>query len=89
MIDAMPFLRLKFADEHGIDKQIDHICSELVEVSDAFYNEPDISRLAEELADLAQSAITGLYIIERTYGIAVLDVIVRVNEKNISRGYAP
>ena len=86
MIDAMPFLRLKFVDEHGMYKQLQHIRSEMEEVEDAFQN-PSTERLAEELADLAQSCMTALYIIERTHGIHPLDVVVRNNEKNRVRGY--
>lgn len=51
----MKFLRLKFADKNGLFKQIEHVRSELQEVEQAYLNEPDISRVAEELVDLAQS----------------------------------
>ena len=87
MIDALPFMRLKFADEHGLIKQFEHIDSERLEVQQAFESPESIEYVAEELADLAQSAVTALYIIERQYGIHPLDVVVRNNQKNIARGY--
>jgi len=80
------FPRLKFINENGLAKQMYHIDSELDEVKAAFFHEP-IERVAEELADLAQSCMTALYIIERTHGISPLDVIERVIGKNKSRGY--
>jgi NTP pyrophosphatase (non-canonical NTP hydrolase) len=86
MVDALPFPKLRFVDEHGLAMQIAHIKSEVMEVDEAFYNEP-IERVAEELADLMTSAKTALDIIERQFGIAPLDVLLRVQEKNRQRGY--
>ncbi|CAB4211720.1 NTP pyrophosphohydrolase MazG, putative catalytic core [uncultured Caudovirales phage] len=86
MIDFIPFPRLKFSQENGLVVQLEHIASELKEVEHAFLNEP-IERVAEELADLMQSAKTGLDIIERQFGIAPLDVVLRVQQKNQKRGY--
>jgi len=80
------FPRLKFADENGLWKQLEHIRSELVEAEQAFY-EPSPEHFAEEVGDLAQSCITMLYIIERDYGLHPLDVIERIVQKNISRSY--
>lgn len=84
--DTFHFPRLKFSDENGLYKQLKHINLEHEEVWQAFYSEP-IGRVAEELADLAQSCMTALYIIERLYNINPLDVIERVVQKNISRNY--
>lgn len=86
MVDALPFPKLRFVGEHGLAMQIAHIKSEVMEVDMAFHNEP-IERVAEELADLMTSAKTALDIIERQFGIAPLDVLLRVQEKNRQRGY--
>lgn len=83
----MNFLRLKFADENGLLKQIEKVKSELEEVERAYLEEPDIYRVAEELGDLAQAAVTGLWIIERTHGINPHMVVNRNNRKNEERGY--
>lgn len=85
-MDVLPFPKLKYATENGLVKQIAHIKSELKEVEAAFESEP-IERVAEELADLMISAKTGLDIIERQFGMAPLDVVLRVQQKNRDRGY--
>jgi NTP pyrophosphatase (non-canonical NTP hydrolase) len=85
-LETFHFPRLKFIEENGLFDQLDHIGSEFQEVIDAYLEEP-VERVAEELADLAQSAMTGLYIIERIYGIHPLDVLERVHQKNAGRNY--
>lgn len=85
MLDTF-FPKLKFATTNGLFNQIEKVKSELKEVERAYHSEP-IERVAEELADLATAAITALYIIERNDGIHPVDVLNRVVQKNIARGY--
>ncbi len=79
--------RLKYADTNGKYEQIKYISGELEELYQAYYHEPNISRVAEEAADVMQAAMTLLWIIEREYGLHPLEVITRMIQKNKNRGY--
>ncbi len=85
LIVDLPFMKLKFVN-NNLNEQLLHISSELQEAREAYFSE-SIERVAEEIADIAQSAITALHIIERQHGIHPIDVVTRVNNKNILRGY--
>jgi hypothetical protein len=86
MIDALPFRKLKFVQENSLSLQLAHVKSEIMELELAILNE-SAERQAEEAGDLAQSAVTLMYIIEHLYGIHPLDVVTRNNTKNHARGY--
>lgn len=81
------FPKLKFVAENCLFDQLGCIEKEIGEAQDAYLSDP-IERVAEEIADVATASITALYIIERDYGIHPIDVMNRVIEKNVSRGYS-
>lgn len=82
------FPATKFAQTTGLYGQLVHLGSEIKEVERAFYNDPMIERVAEELMDVIHSAETALRIICRTNADVNLHKLrLKVEKKNLERGY--
>jgi len=82
------FPRINFADTNTIDKQMDHICTEVVEAMQEV-GKCDNEALAIELLDVIHSTETALRILKERHWIDLNSVKEKVIIKNELRGYYP
>ena len=76
-----------FAQKNSLSNQIIHLESECREVSQAFFSEPKIERVVEELLDVIHSAETALRIIQRQHDVSLNKAIRDILRKNMERNY--
>lgn len=81
------FPKTKFADENGVYEQLQHVQSEIKEMFEAYFNEPDIDIFAGEAMDASHSIETLLRILEEKRGVNLSKIRCLTERKNMLRHY--